>query len=311
MKTVIFDVGHGGQDPGAVSGGVREKDIVLTVFFLIAKKLDGKVKVMATRTTDISQSINTKAYIINHSGADYSVSLHVNAGGGKGSETWVSVYGGESKRLGESIQAEMAKITTNRGVKSRKNDAGGNYYGMIRLPKQPAVIVEMGFIDNYDDRKYLSSPAGQEEIATAIANGVLKFVGQSPTATAKPVSKAKPKDTIEVDGKIGRITIRKLQRVLGAKNIDGILSAQYKPNKKYYPAFIDGVSWSQRYNKAGSPTVRLLQRLVGASPDGTLGKDTAKMLQRFLNNKMKTRLTVDGYIGTKTAIVLQKWLNTR
>ena len=57
--------------------------------------------------------------------------------------------------------------------------------------------------------------------------------------------------------------------------------------------------------------VRALQKLVGATIDGYMGKNTVKALQKFLNNKGFNAGKVDGYMGEKTVKAWQKYLNSR
>lgn len=46
---------------------------------------------------------------------------------------------------------------------------------VLRLNAMPSVLIETGFISNYDDAKYLTSENGQEEIAQSIYNSVLSY----------------------------------------------------------------------------------------------------------------------------------------
>lgn len=304
MASIVIDPGHGGQDPGTVHGGVREKDIVLAVSLLVRDKLKKHMTVKMTRTGDVTQSVNAKAALANQSGTDYCVSIHCNSGGGKGAETWVSVYGGKSKELGAHVQAELSKVIDgSRGVKSRKDGTGGNYYGMIRMPVQPAIIVEMGFLDNAQDRAFMASTAGQEKLATAIANGALKQIGSGKASTpTKPAPAPTQPGKLTEDGYWGTSTTKALQRKLGAPYVDGKISRQYVNNKKYYPRATSGWEWTSSPG-AGSQTIKLLQGKVGVSKDGVAGKKTAIALQKYLG------VSADGVVGAVTVKALQRWIN--
>lgn len=79
--TVVIDPGHGGNDPGAVSGGVREKDLVLDVGLRLGKKIRDAypdVKVIYTRSTDVFIPLYARADIANRNKADLFISLHAN-----------------------------------------------------------------------------------------------------------------------------------------------------------------------------------------------------------------------------------------
>ncbi|MEO0230847.1 MAG: N-acetylmuramoyl-L-alanine amidase [candidate division WOR-3 bacterium] len=79
IRVVVIDPGHGGHDPGAVANGVKEKDVVLQVSRLVAKKLEKTgVKVVLTRTGDYFVSLAERARIAKKYNADLFVSIHCN-----------------------------------------------------------------------------------------------------------------------------------------------------------------------------------------------------------------------------------------
>src|SRR5690625_7648935 len=84
MTKIYIDAGHGGNDPGASGNGLKEKDLTLT----IAKKVQAILKDYATvrmsRTTDKTLSLTQRTNDANSWGADYFLSIHINAGGGTG-----------------------------------------------------------------------------------------------------------------------------------------------------------------------------------------------------------------------------------
>lgn len=81
LKTVVIDAGHGGRDPGAISGGVREKDIVLKVAKRtgeLIKAANPNVNVIYTRDKDVFVELTERADIANRNKADIFISIHVN-----------------------------------------------------------------------------------------------------------------------------------------------------------------------------------------------------------------------------------------
>src|SRR5690554_8159744 len=76
---VVLDPGHGGKDPGAVSGSVQEKQIVLDVALKVGKLLEKEkdVKVIYTRSTDEFVEVRERTKIANREKADIFVSIHV------------------------------------------------------------------------------------------------------------------------------------------------------------------------------------------------------------------------------------------
>lgn len=191
---VYEDPGHGGTDPGAVKY-VREKDVNLTMALACRDELERHgVKVKMSRTTDKNTTITSMANEANSWGADLVVSFHNNAGGGDGFEVYHSIVGGTGKTLAQNIEAEVKKIGQNsRGLKTKKNSSGLDYYGMIRLTKAPAVICEGAFVDNAKDVQIIDTEAEQKAFGVAYAKGILKTLG---IAYKEPVKPAAPTGTI-------------------------------------------------------------------------------------------------------------------
>lgn len=179
---VSGSAGHGGNDPGAVAAGkFKESVMALTVTSAFCKELEkhSNVKVKQTRISDINQSITTKVNMANSFGADLALDIHFNAGKGDGAEVWCSHVGGTGEVLAKNILKRFEEIGQNsRGVKTRLNESGQDYFGFIRMTKMPAVIVECGFIDNATDRKLFDTPAELKKMGVAIAKGVLDTITQ-------------------------------------------------------------------------------------------------------------------------------------
>lgn len=117
-----------------------------------------------------------------------------------------------------------------------------------------------------------------------------------------------PSSGIAIDGYWGKDTNSVLQSQLGT-TVDGIISSQYKPNSKYYPAVTSGWEWVN--NPSGSRCIVALQKKIGVSADGIAGFDTAKALQQYLVNKGYNvgSSGVDGYFGHDSTKALQNALN--
>ncbi|GHS99430.1 N-acetylmuramoyl-L-alanine amidase [Synergistales bacterium] len=77
---VVVDAGHGGNDPGAIGNGIKEKDINLAIALKMEKSLQAKgFNVKLTRRTDVYLKLQERTDIANEAGADMFVSIHVNA----------------------------------------------------------------------------------------------------------------------------------------------------------------------------------------------------------------------------------------
>jgi len=92
---VVIDPGHGGKDPGAVSKGIQEKDVVLAIGLKLGKYINEnfpEVKVVYTRSTDVFVPLIDRSRIANRNKADLFISLHANTCGTAstgGTETFV------------------------------------------------------------------------------------------------------------------------------------------------------------------------------------------------------------------------------
>lgn len=190
--TIVIDAGHGGFDPGKVGvNEVLEKDINLS----IAKILQGYLtysgaNVIMTREDDNGlydegssnkkrQDMNRRKEIINSSNADILVSIHQNSFSQskyKGAQVFYYHSSEEGKRLAQHIQ-EQIKIFVDED-NNRKIKSSNSYY-MLKQTNIPGVIVECGFLSNYEEAELLSTEEYQDKIAWAIYIGILKYLQSS------------------------------------------------------------------------------------------------------------------------------------
>jgi len=177
---VFLDAGHNFAPPdtGAAGFGLREQDVTFEVadsVRILLERHGVEVRMSRRNLTDVlgrtvSESLNLRADMSNNFGADYCVSIHCNAGGGIGAETYAFSRGGSGDQLAQKIQAQLVAMgMRNRGVKYSQD------LFMLRRPSAPAVLVELGFIDNANDNDILRTR--QFELAKAVAIGILEQLG--------------------------------------------------------------------------------------------------------------------------------------
>ena len=178
---VFISAGHGGSDPGAVANGVKEKDLNLSIALACRDVLvKHGIEVKMSRSKDENDPVSEEVNECNAFGPDLAVSIHNNAGGGDGGEVFHHHGGGKGKTLAENILAEMVKVGQNsRGIKTRVNSQGKDYYAFIRNTSCPAVIVECAFVDNATDLQIVATEAKRKAMGGAIAKGILKTLGVS------------------------------------------------------------------------------------------------------------------------------------
>ena len=178
LKKVFIGVGHGGADPGAVANGFREKDLNLAIARACREELERHgVEVLMSRTEDESEALAEKIGQCNAYGPDLALDIHNNAGGGDGAEVYYHHGGGTGKVLAENILAEITALgQQSRGVKTKLNSSGKDYFGFIRETAAPAVLVECAFLDS-GDVEIIDTEAEQIAMGAAIAKGILKTLG--------------------------------------------------------------------------------------------------------------------------------------
>lgn len=160
-KYIVIDAGHGGNDHGAVYGNLNEKDITLSIAKEI-QKLNGNqtpYEVVLVRNKDTYPSLSERTQQINTLNPEMVISLHVNTSPQEetsmhGTELYVQ-NSEKSKKLAGKIYKKF---------KVRKIEERNNLH-LLRETKAPAVLVELGFINNSSDRAYITSESGQKEIA--------------------------------------------------------------------------------------------------------------------------------------------------
>ena len=179
MAKVFIGVGHGGSDPGAVANGTKEKDLNLSIALACQAELERHgVSVRMSRTKDENDPIGEEVTECNAYAPDLAVDIHNNAGGGDGGEVFYHHGGGKGRVLAQNILDEMVKAGQNsRGIKTRVNSQGKDYYAFIRNTSCPAVIVECAFVDNATDLQIVATEAKRKAMGVAIAKGILKSVG--------------------------------------------------------------------------------------------------------------------------------------
>lgn len=182
MKKIFIGVGHGGLDYGAVNGEYKESEIALEIAETVCSELVRHgVNAVLSRTsqgTDAETDLPVKIAQCNSFDPDLAVDIHINAGGGKGFEAIVYHGGGTSLDMGQNIEAEVLKIGQNsRGMKTRLNSQGNDYFGWIRQVNAPSVILEAAFIDNPADLLLIKTAEGRRNFGIAYAKGLLRTIG--------------------------------------------------------------------------------------------------------------------------------------
>jgi len=171
---IMFDYGHGGNDPGAVNGKRKESNDVLMLGKAVATVIRAAgITVDETRTTDTTLSLTERSNMERKKKYDYFISFHRNASINKsayGVETYIfRTSNKKSSQLATAIQNSLVGIGfKNRGVKV------GNFH-VLRETYSPAVLLEVGFISNVNDNKLFDGRF--DEIVDVISKAIIKCGG--------------------------------------------------------------------------------------------------------------------------------------
>lgn len=177
MPKVFIGVGHGGSDSGASSGGLIEKNLALVTALACKHVLViHGVGVKMSREIDENDTISQEVQECNQYRPNLAVEIHYNAGGGDGLEIYRFRGGGESLKAAQKIETRMIQAGQNsRGIKVKLNNSGSDYYMWIRETLDPAVLIEVGFVDNSTDRQLFDTEEEQRKLGQVIAYGILDF----------------------------------------------------------------------------------------------------------------------------------------
>lgn len=176
MKKIFIDPGHGGSDPGAVANGLREKDVTLKLALKVRNLLRENYSghsIKMSRTTDKTVSLRERTNIANTWGADYLLSIHINAGGGTGFESFIYNGSFRNKARTRELRSKIHKEIM-AGLDFRDRGKKEANFHMLRESQMPAMLTENGFIDHSADAKKLKSDSFLMTIAKGHALGLAK-----------------------------------------------------------------------------------------------------------------------------------------
>lgn len=179
-KRVFIGVGHGGKDPGALKY-IKEADANLQMALGLKAELERHgIIVGVSRLKDEDDPLTEEIKEANAFAPDVAVECHNNAGGGDGFEVYhqTNGYATKSIKLAQCIEARVvASGQKSRGVKTRLNGSGTDYFGWCRQVKAPAVLCEGFFVDNATDSRDYNTAAKQQAFGRVYAWGVLDYLG--------------------------------------------------------------------------------------------------------------------------------------
>jgi len=210
--TIVVDPGHGGHDSGARGNGYNEKDIALQVATRLANNLRQDYNVIMTRDSDFFVPLDTRAKIGNDANADFFISIHLNSGSSSsanGTEVFYfskkdqgsyatqvakfenkvdgsygdvpfsdfilnDIFYRKNQKTSQAIAESVLNNLINTTGLRRRGVFGANF-AVLRGSNSPAILVELGFMNNYSDLSQYLTPDGQERAANAIGNAIRSY----------------------------------------------------------------------------------------------------------------------------------------
>ena len=194
-NTIFLDPGHGGRDSGAFYYNVAEKDLNMQIYRKLRTKLEELgYKVLTSRDSDIDVDFVTeRSRMVNKTNSDIFISIHFNATGNTYSKaSGIQTYSysdepdypskinqywhnhpdrmSESKRLAAAIHSSLLAET---GAK----DAGllESSYAVLRETAKPAVLLELGYMDNFSENQQIRDSHYQDKLVAGIVKGIQKY----------------------------------------------------------------------------------------------------------------------------------------
>lgn len=176
---IAIDKGHGRTDPGAIGYGMEEA-------ILTGKIGNNLIKKLAAYNVDIlsvprSTDLNERCKYANENGADVFLSIHVNAGGGTGFESYIHPTANvETRNIQNSIHFHLGNWFKSQGFRDRGKKAAN--YAVLRETVMPAVLLECLFIDAKQDAEWLMDSNNLDRLANEIAYVLAKAFELKPSA---------------------------------------------------------------------------------------------------------------------------------
>lgn len=183
-RIFVIDPGHGGFDNGAIEYGYNEDDINLSISKKLKKKLEKKgATVYLTRDGDYDMTERNYNYSkqddmylrvkkIDSFQGHYLISIHQNASGHSrawGSQVFYYYNSEKGKKLADMVDKEL------KGVTNSRKPISGCGFRVLRATKTVGVLIECGFMSNYNECGQLRSASYQDKLCTQILKGFIKY----------------------------------------------------------------------------------------------------------------------------------------
>lgn len=172
---VVLDAGHGGKDGGTFCENVIEKDVSLSVVMYIKEILEEKgIEVILTRNSDEFISLSERTSIANKTEADLFISIHCNYYEDDPYVSGIECYYCPDAEDGKRIAENIINVLGENDSIIVRNAKAEEYY-VLKHTNMTAILLEVGYLSNYEERQKLSDENYQEMLAQEIAKGIMSY----------------------------------------------------------------------------------------------------------------------------------------
>lgn len=184
---VVIDPGHGGENLGGQYEDYTEKEMTLITANAMKEELEKYegITVYMTRPGDQELSLDERCAFAESVDADFLFCLHYNLSEYHtlfGAECWVSAFG-ENYSKGYSFASVEIDLLQglglySRGIKTRLNDRGTDYYGILRHSVErdvPCVLIEHCHLDQENDKPFYDHSEKLKDFGRLDATAVARY----------------------------------------------------------------------------------------------------------------------------------------
>lgn len=175
--TIVIDPGHGGSDSGALSANQKAEEKTYTLIF--AKQLAAKLqkagsRVYLTRNSDKYVSLSARPQLAEQVHATIFISIHFNSSATANTASGITTYYYHKKDGSLTLAQSIASKFNHQSLDNRGVEFGD--FLVIRNNTLPAVLLELGYINNNYDLKQIKNASYQDQTTTAVVSGLKKYL---------------------------------------------------------------------------------------------------------------------------------------
>lgn len=278
-----LDAGHGLNTAGKQTpDGIKEWTLNDKVRDKVVEKLKDYDVIFVfpdNNEGNVDESLSSRKAMYVNQNVDAFVSIHHNAYTGTwNNATGVEIYVDKNNTSKDMAlaQAIYKNLPTYTGLKGRGIKKAN--YTVINQNKVPAVLVEGGFMDSKKDYNVITSEAGQDAYARAVAEGLINFLGLQKKAATKTLDQV-AQEVLEGKWGNGQDRIKRLTAAGYSYNL-----VQSKVND------ILGKAKNVYYPKCGLGFVSLVSALNSIKVDSSYENRKKIALKNGINNYKGTAI---------------------